>query len=140
MNYDDLTAKELKALCEERGIKPSRAKADMIEDLKARDAADELSRLGQEMEQDATQAASQPDPAPEVKEPSESPSDSPVWISDGRLRMRFERQGRLDDFEHYSYLSKVVEEAENRGLESYGPPFRVNDPDTYYWVYAVNVR
>ena len=39
MNYEDLTAKELRELCEKKGIKPSRAKADMIEDLKARDAA-----------------------------------------------------------------------------------------------------
>lgn len=140
MNYEDLKAAELKALCEERGIKPSRAKADMIEDLKTRDAADELTQLGQEVELNGSETASawvkeDPDPV----EPVEAP-DEPVWLADGCLYIRYLRHGRLDDREHHHNLTNVVEEAVIRGLTPYGPPFRVNDPDSATWVYAVNVR
>jgi hypothetical protein len=34
----------------------------------------------------------------------------------------------------------MVEEAVIRGVEYYGPPFRVEDPDVDEWIYAINVR
>lgn len=140
MSYEDLKAAELKTLCEEKGIKPSRAKADMIEDLKARDAADDLITLTEDMGLNDSDAASawvvegqdQTEPVPA--------SDEPVWLDDGRLYIRHDRHGRLDDREHHHNLISVVEEAVIRGLTPYGPAFRVNDPDSATWVYAVNVR
>lgn len=149
MKYEDMTAKELRELCEERGIKPSRAKADMIEDLKARDAADELTRLSQELDRpDEPLPASEEDPAPEVpvepEKPAESrtePEDETVWVEHGRLYKRYPRQTPvLGDHEHVNNLTDVTEEAVIRGRETYGSAFRVRDPDSATWLYAINVR
>lgn len=144
MDYTEMTAAELKALCVEKGIKPSRAKADMVEDLKARDAADELTRLGQEMEQEALDAPVEPveeAPVPEVQVPAKNPANERVWILDGRLFKAYEKEDRwLDDDEHEENLRDIVEEAVLRGKDYYGPPFRVDDPDVDEWIYAINIH
>lgn len=144
MDYSEMTAAELKALCVKKGIKPSRAKADMIEDLKARDAADELTRLSQEMEQEAAEAPVEPveeTPAPAVEVPSKSLPEERVWVSDGRLYKAYAKEDRwLDDDEHEENLRDIVEEAVLRGVDYYGPSFRVDDPDVDEWIYAINVR
>lgn len=136
MNYDDLKAAELRALCEERGIKPSRAKTDMIADLKADDAV----REGTATDYDANLAAWEKELLSQDPQTPESAPEEPVWLSDGRLYKRYERHGKLDDREHHSNLTDVVEEAVIRGREPFGPSFRVTDPDPNTWVYAVNVR
>jgi hypothetical protein len=153
MAYSELTAKDLKALCEERSIKPSRAKADMIADLTARDAADELTRLGQETGQEAVNdvlPASEDDLGPEDEGPVEKPTQRPLeplevnydwWIFEGRFLRRYMRTGPgLDGWEHISHLANVVAIAQDAGFEPYGPPFRKDDPDPTTWVYAVNIR
>lgn len=144
MNYEDLTAKELRELCEKKGIKPSRAKADMIEDLKARDAADELTRLDQEMEQEAAEAAEKPaeeKPVPTVEVPAPKLPEERVWVSDGRLYKAYAKEDKwLDDDEHEENLRDIVEEAVLRGADYFGPPFRVDDPDVNEWIYAINIR
>lgn len=146
MNYDELKAAELKALCIKRGIQPSRAKIDMIEDLKARDAADELTKLGQEMAQEATDAplpASEGAPSPVTLEKAPEPvkaDETPWWVFDGRLYKRYVQDGALTDLVHEGYIADVVEEALTQNFVPYGPSFRVSNPDLFYWVYAVNVR
>lgn len=140
MNYEDLKAAELKALCEERHIKPSRAKADMIADLKALDAANELTQLTEELGLYEDQTPSETVPAPEPQEEPENAPDEPVWLSDGRLYKRYTRHGILDNREHEGNLTDVIEEAVIRGLEPLPPSYRVGDPDSKSWVYAVNVR
>lgn len=144
MDYTDMTAAELKALCATKGIKPSRAKADMIEDLKARDAADELTQLTQEMEQEAAERREEPAeavPAVFVPEHLQKAGEDRVWLSDGRLFKAYLKEDKwLDDDEHEENLRDIVEEAVIRGKEHYGPPFRVDDPDVDEWIYAINVR
>lgn len=144
MDYSEMTAAELKALCVAKGIKPSRAKADMIEDLKAREAADELTRLSQEMEQEAAEASVEPveeTPAPAVEVPAPKLPEERVWVSDGRLYKAYAKEDRwLDDDEHEENLRDIVEEAVLRGVDYYGPSFRVDDPDVDEWIYAINVR
>lgn len=140
MSYEDLKAAELKALCEEKGIKPSRAKADMIEDLKAWESAFELMQHDQDAGLYDSLPSFKKTPDPEPQPEPVPASDEPVWLDDGRLYIRHDRHGRLDDREHHHNLISVVEEAVIRGLTPYGPAFRVNDPDSATWVYAVNVR
>jgi hypothetical protein len=158
MDYTDLTAAELKALCAKRDIKPSRAKADMIEDLKARDAADELTRLGQEIDYDANltkwetelleSAGASETPVEEVEAPevhlapetAAEADEEPGWVQEGRLYKRYKRHGILDDREHRNNLTDVVEEAVIRGLDYFGPSFRIDDGDSASWLYAINVR
>jgi hypothetical protein len=149
MNYEEMTAKELRELCEQRGIKPSRAKADMIEDLKARDAADELTRLSQDLDlPDEPVTVSEPAPAPEVpaepEKPAETPSepeDEDAWVENGRLYKRYRRQSPvLGDREHADNLADIAGEAVRRGREPYGLAFRVRDTDIATWLYAINVR
>lgn len=135
MDYSELTATELRKLCEKHGIKPSRAKADMIEDLKALDAANE---------QEAVEASVEPveeKPVPAVEVPAPKRPEERVWLSDGRLYKAFEKEDKwLDDDEHEENLRAMVEEAEARGADHFGPPFRVDDPDVDEWIYAINVR
>lgn len=150
MNYDELTAKELRELCEKRGIKPSRAKADMIENLQARDAADELSRIGQELEQDGVEASvptveepTAPEVPVETVKPAESQPEAPedhAWVEGGTFYKTYPRNGRPSDREHQSYLEGVVEAAVAHGRDPYGPPFRDRTTDRSVWLYGVNVR
>ena len=148
MNYEDLKAAELRALCEQRGIKPSRAKADMIEDLKAKDAADALIALdeieGLYDDKTASEEAQAPEVPEETEKPAESHPETPqedVWEEGGSLHKRYPRRNPvLDSFEHIDRLIDVVNEALSRGKEPYGPAFRVRDPDPTTWVYAVNIR
>lgn len=149
MNYDDLTAKELRELCEKRGIKPSRAKVDMIEDLKARDAADELTQLSQELGlPDEPLTASEEDSAPEVHPESEKPAQRPVevliaphTIEDGVFYREFPRGVILEQWEHESNLRSVEQVARASGYHVFGPAFRDHErsSDTM-WVYGVNFR
>jgi hypothetical protein len=147
MDYSELTAKELRELCEKRGIKPSRAKADMIEDLKARDAADELTRLSEELglrdepltvSEDVQVPEVHPEPVGPVEEPPAA-FDETVWFANGRLYKTYPHTGPLQDAEHASNLSDVIEEAVIRGKSTYGPSFRVRSK-TGPWVYAIHVR
>lgn len=135
MNYEDLKAAELRALCEERGLKVHRAKADMIEELEAYDATH-----GPE-----TPSEPLPEPEPPIspEKPAEEPTrptDDSVWVEDGTLHRRYLRSGILTDFEHLDHLADIAEEALSRGYEPYGPSFRVRDPDSATWVYGVNIR
>lgn len=147
MTYDDLTAKELRELCEERGIKPSRAKADMIEDLKARDIADELIQHDEAEGLYEPETAPEPVPEPETpaepEKPTESQPEAPaehVWVEGGTLYKTYPRNGRPSDREHQEYLGDVVEEAVAHGRDPYGPPFRDRTTDKSVWLYGVNVR
>lgn len=148
MNYDDLTAKELRELCEKRGIKPSRAKADMIEDLKARDAADELTQLSQDLGLDEPVWPVEESPAPEVHPEPEKPAERPVEvltpphvIEDGVFYREFPRGPVLEQWEHESNLRSVAQAAMASGYEVYGPAFRAHNRSTEYtWVYGVNFR
>lgn len=154
MNYDELKAAELRALCEERGIKPSRAKHDMIEDLKARDAADELTVLAQEMEQEAADApvpAPEAPPIPFIPEDLQKPAERPVeplvrspgaeWVENGVFLKEFDRNYTLEQYEHERNLNQVVSAALGMQLHPYGPPYRVADrTNAFKWVYGVNVR
>jgi hypothetical protein len=150
MDYTEMTAAELKALCVEKGIKPSRAKADMVEDLKARDAADELSLEAnlQQFEEDVlvdrvggSVEPVQMVPIPFIPEALQKAADEPSWVSEGRLFKRYQKEDSfLDEDEHEENLRDIVEEAVIRNLDYYGPPFRVDDPDTDEWVYAINVH
>lgn len=148
MNYDDLGAKELRALCEKRGIKPSRAKADMIEDLKARDAADELTQLTQDLGLDEPLTASDVAPVPEVVAEPERPADGPVaapdepyWVEQGVFLKKFPRNPNLDSWEHEANLRDVQEHARAEGFVILNPPRRVSARTTpSHWVYGINVR
>lgn len=130
MNYDDLKAAELRELCEERGLKVHRAKADMIAELEAYDAAQ------------GSETPVEPDPAPEPQPESESPAEEHEDVWNGTLYVAHARHSQyLSDEEHEESLRGVVAEAERRGLQPYGPPFRAADECTAdFWVYAVNVR
>lgn len=154
MDYSELTAKELREICEEKGIKPSRAKVDMIEDLKAREAADELTRLGQEMEQEAADApvpAPQAPPIPFIPEELQKPVERPVeplvrspgaeWVEGGIFLKEFDRGYALDTQEHESNLRQVLGAALAMGLSPYGPPYRFHErTNAFKWVYAINVH
>jgi ribosomal protein L12E/L44/L45/RPP1/RPP2 len=148
MTYEDLKAAELRALCEQRGIKPSRAKADMIADLKAKDAADALIKHDEDAGLYAHETASEEAQAPEVPAEPEKPAESRpailtgvVWEEGGTFYKRVPRRGSvLGDDEHEENLRDVADEARSRGREVYGPAFRDRDPDTATWVYAINVR
>lgn len=164
MKYDDLKAAELRALCEERGIKPSRAKADMIEDLKARDTADELTRLSQELDlpdepmpersptfgkalEEPVEPA-QDSPPPFTPEYIEKPAERPVvaltdvpWVEEGVFLVHFPRHEILDQGEHEANLQNVVTKALEDGFEPFGPPYRVHSrTQPNAWVYGVNIR
>lgn len=149
MNYADLKAHELRELCEARGIKPSRAKADMIADLEARDAADELTRLSQELGlPDEPLTASEDGTAPEAQDEAEKPAERPVvalevadWVEDHVFLKRFPRNPNLDSWEHQANLRDVAEYARASGFETFGPAFRVAHRTTPTdWVYGINVR
>lgn len=154
MDYSELTAKELREICEEKGIKPSRAKVDMIEDLKAREAADELTRLSQEMEQGAADApvpAPQAPPIPFIPEELQKPVERPVeplvrspgaeWVEGGIFLKEFDRGYALDTQEHESNLRQVLGAALAMGLSPYGPPYRFHErTNAFKWVYAINVH
>jgi ribosomal protein L12E/L44/L45/RPP1/RPP2 len=148
MTYEDLKAAELRALCEQRGIKPSRAKADMIADLKAKDAADALIKHDEDAGLYAHETASEEVQAPEVpaepEKPAETPSepeDEDAWVENGRLYKRYRRQSPvLGDREHADNLADIAGEAVRRGREPYGLAFRVRDTDIATWLYAINVR
>ncbi len=164
MNYDELTAKELRELCEKRGIKPSRAKFDMIEDLKARDAADELSLEANldQFEQDllagkiggpvASETASDevwpPEVPEELQKPVDGDSERPVTklevphvIEDGVFYREFPRGVTLDQWEHESNLRSVEQVARSSGYDVFGPAFRDHGRSTStVWVYGVNFR
>jgi len=149
MDYSELTAAELKALCLEKGIKPSRAKADMIEDLKARDAADELTRLSQELNlPDEPMPGSEDVWPPEVPIELQKPAERPVealtafpWVEDGVYLKAFDRRETLDQGEHEMYLRLVGEGARADGFETYGPPYRVASKTLpTEWIYGINVR
>lgn len=153
MDYTELTAAELKALCLQKGIKPSRAKADMIEDLKARDAADELTRLSQELglpdePLTASEEAWPPQVPDELRGPLSEPTARPVqplttfpWVEDGLYLKTFDRRDTLDQGEHEMYLRMTAEGARADGFETYGPPYRVHSRTmATEWVYGINVR
>lgn len=140
MNYDELKAAELKALCEEKGIKPSRAKADMIEDLKAWESAFELMQHDQDAGLYDSLPSLEKDPVPEPQPEPEPAADELVWLQDGVLHKRYKRHGKLDEREHHHYLSDVIEEAVLRDFGPFGPSFRLTDPDPDTWVYGINVR
>lgn len=149
MKYEDMKAAELRALCEEKGLKVHRAKADMIEELKARDAADELTRLGQEMEQDAPEEVSngsQPGSAwlvgPDGLPVDSGPVDGDTWLFDGRFYKQYPKRGiYLEDDEHRGNLADVIANAAEAGHEYFGPSYRVPEKcGADFWVYAVNVR
>lgn len=160
MNYDELKAAELRALCEEKGIKPSRAKHDMIEDLKARDAADELTQLSQELDLpdepmpvrsdtfmkalDVPQEAPVDDPGPRGQErPLEQLQRAPgaEWVMDGTFYKEFPRDAVLDEREHESNLRQVVGGALAMQFQPYGPPFRSAAlTSVTRWVYGVNIH
>lgn len=145
MNYDEMKAAELKALCEKRKLKVHRAKADMIKELKEFDAAQEIKDYyGDEPAPlpDGVLPASEDDATPEPQPEPESPADEHEDVWNGSLYVAHARHSQhLGDEEHEEYLRDVVAEAERRGLEHYGPPFRAADECTAdFWVYAVNVR
>jgi len=146
MDYSGLTAKELRELCEKQGIKPSRAKADMIEDLLAREVADELTKHDQENGLYGPLPPVEEDPGPSVHPAQEPPAETPpavpeetVWVEDGRLHKAYPRTGPLLDVEHATYLDDVREEAVSRGEVVYGPAFRLGHRPGP-WVYAIHVR
>lgn len=147
MKYEEMSAAELKALCIEKGVKPSRAKADMIEDLKARDAADELIQLGAEEGLYGSETVSAVETGPEtLAEPTKStespsaPSDTRVRIEGGSLYKTYPRNGLLSDREHQEHLDDVVAEALSRNQTPFGPAFRDRTTDETVWLYGVNIR
>jgi hypothetical protein len=126
-----MKAAELRALCELRGLKVHRAKADMIEELEAYDAGSgDVLPASEEVE------------APVDLNKAERAPDSDVWVSDGRLYKRFPKDDiYLGDAEHFRNLLDVVDEAVNLRRVTYGPAFRAADKcGAEFWVYAVNVR
>jgi hypothetical protein len=146
MDYTTLSAKELRELCEQRDIKPSRAKADMIADLEARDAADELTRISQELETpDEPMPSSEAAPAPEVPVEAEKPAESPTappedaWVENGRLFLVRPYIGPLDQMTHERYLREVSYEAVSWGFTPILPQ-RTRLRRGLDWVYAVHVR
>jgi hypothetical protein len=155
MNYEELKAAELKALCEERGIKPNKAKAVMAADLKAKDEADELLRQQNmtKFEDDLLASVVEgpvrkvsPTFGKALEEPVQAPEYVPVpfipeevveaaeasaaasggnWVEDGVYLRAFERRDVLDQGEHTYYLRKVEEHANEAGFTTFGTPFRV---------------
>lgn len=150
MEYTELTAKQLQELCRERGVDTARDKATMISRLKEGDAAKEIKEFyGDETAPlpDGVLPASEPEPVspdPETTpEPSQDDPEPPrvdSWVQDGGYTIRVARHGKLDEREHRHNLTLVRELAEGQGHTSYGPPYRVTDPDKYTWVYRINVR
>lgn len=154
MNYDELKAAELKALCEERGIKPHKAKAVMAADLRAKDGADELllqqnmTKFENELLADVPEAPvrkasptfgkalEEPVPASEyvpipfvpeevVEAVEERTADlSKHWVEDGVYLKGYIRRGVLGQGEHEYYLEQVVLAAQGDTFTPFGPPFR----------------
>ncbi len=153
MNYEDMKAAELRALCEAKGIKPSRSKADMIADLEARDSADELTRLSQELNlPDEPMPGSEEVWPPEVPEELRKPGDErtarpvatlvvPHIIEDGTFYKEFPRGETLEQPEHEANLRRITHQAEASGFETFGPAFRAPNRTTRTdWVYGINIR
>lgn len=160
MNYGDLKAAELKALCEERGIKPSRAKADMVADLECLDNADELTQFSQELDLPdepmpkrsdsflkalgGPETAPVDDPGPRGRErPLEALQRAPgaEWVMDGVFYKEFQRDAYLDERDHEAYLRQVVGSALALQFDPFGPAFRSEAlTSVTKWVYGVNIR
>lgn len=139
MNYDELKAAELKVLCEERGIKPSRAKHDMIADLKDWDASNAPVPPVEEVEVPLAQE----EPTKPAQRPVEPLVRSPgaEWVEDGVFLKEFDRNYTLEEYEHQRNLNQVVGAALGMRLHPYGPPYRVaSRTNAFKWVYGVNVR
>lgn len=148
MDYTTLTAKELQELCRSRDLPTARAKADMIKTLQEDDASKEIEEFyGDEPAPlpDGVLPASE-DEVEEVDlektpEPVEDDTEAlAYWVDDGGFTQRYDRHGKLDDREHRHNLEAIREAAEDAGFTTYGPAFRVTDPDSATWVYRINVR
>jgi hypothetical protein len=154
MNYGELKAVELKVLCEERGLKVHRAKADMIKELKEYDTAqdikdyygDEAAPVPDGVLTDV-EADTEPEPQPEPETSAERPVEPLVrapgaeWVEDGVFLKEFDRGYTLETWEHETNLRQVVGCALAMQLEPYGPPYRVHSrTNAFKWVYGVNVR
>ena len=151
MNYSELTAKQLQELCRERSLDTARDKATMIKRLTEDDAAKEIEKFyggesaplpdGVLPASEDEQVSADPEPTPE---PSQAAPELPYhdfWVTpQGGFTMRFDRHGKLDEREHRHNLHTVKTAAEEAGFSTYGPPFRVKDPDPQSWVYRINVR
>lgn len=150
MTYSELTAKQLQELCRERGLATARDKATMVTRLLEDDSVKEIKEFyGDESAPlpDGVLPASEPEPVSPDPEPTPEPSQADpepppadYWLQDGGFTIRVQKHGKLDDREHRHNLTLVRELADSQGHTSYGPPYRVTDPDKYTWVYRINVR
>lgn len=150
MDYTELTAKQLQELCRKRGVDTARDKATMIKRLQEDDSAKEIEEFygdepaplpdGVLPASEDEQMSADPEPVPEPPQADPEPSQPDYEVSNGRFSMRFDRHGKLDDREHRSNLHTVKVTADEAGFTTYGPAFRVNDPDKHTWVYRINVR
>jgi len=148
--YDDLKVFELQDLCRERDLKTGRSKAEMIARLLEADAAEEIKEFygdapaplpdGVLPASEAELEAADPEPAPKPAQADPEPSQPDFWVVKGGFTIRVDRHGKLDEKEHRHNLREVKEQAEAAGFSTYGPAFRVKDPDTQTWVYRINVR
>ena len=126
MNYSDLTAKELQALCEEHGLRPRRAKADMIAALEALDA-------------DLTAEPETEVPSPESE--AETVSEAPAWRHEDGFYHTFPKgPDRLEDREHFDYIRQTERAAEEAGYHVRGGGFRIPNDHTTLWFYKVWVQ
>lgn len=150
MNYSELTAKQLQELCRERGLATARDKATMVTRLQEDDAAKDIKEFygdepaplpdGVLPASETEQVSPDPEPTPEPPQADPEPPQADYWLQDGGYTIRVEKHGKLDEREHRHNLTVVRESAAEAGFETYGPPFRVTDPDKHSWVYRINVR
>jgi hypothetical protein len=142
MNYESLNAIQLRELCNAKGVKPSRAKADMIADLKARDALSEDKTFDTTDTLTLTDAVLTlaEDTTEEVhEEPAPEPAQGRTWVGDGFFFESFPRDGRLTDPAHKNFIDTTELDARKAGYQLRSGANRVSDEDTTIWVYQVGV-
>lgn len=143
MNYDAMKTAELQKLCKERGLRTSRAKADLIETLHRADedeAFDELVELTEDLGLYDDVTASEPDSAPPVQESPEKPSGGNVWLEDGAFVHVFPVSGFLSTEQHTYFLRETETAAQRCGHVLRGEAFRVTTGFSDEWEYRVWVH
>lgn len=139
MTYDGLNATQLRELCNAKGVKPSRAKSDMIADLKANDAATELTEMAQEDGLYDVVSASEGTTEEVHEEPAPEPAQGRTWVGDGFFFESFPRDGRLTDPAHKNFIDTTELDARKAGYQLRSGANRVSDEDTTIWIYQVGV-